>query len=84
MWWGSQPRADRTFNVSNLYMEKNPGVTVDGETVGWDDYWPRLATQVAGRHAPALMPMGYREILGYARGGGGGGRRRAGGGGGVG
>jgi multiple sugar transport system substrate-binding protein len=67
LWWGSQPRADRTFNVSNLYMEKNPGVTIDGETVGWDDYWPRLATQVAGRNAPDIMQMDYRYIFEYAR-----------------
>ncbi|UUP16659.1 ABC transporter substrate-binding protein [Nitratireductor thuwali] len=67
MWWGSQPRADRTFKVSNLYMEANPGVTIDGETVGWDDYWPRLATQVAGRNAPDIIQMDYRYIFEYAR-----------------
>lgn len=67
MWWGSQPRADRTFAVSNLYMEKNPGVVIDGETVGWDDYWPRLATQVAGRNAPDIIQMDYRYIFEYAR-----------------
>lgn len=67
LWWGSQPRAERTFAVTNLYMEKNPGVTIDGETVGWDDYWPRLATQVAGRNAPDIMQMDYRYIFEYAR-----------------
>lgn len=67
LWWGSQPRAERTFEVSNLYMEKNSGVTIDGETVGWDDYWPRLATQVAGRNAPDIIQMDYRYIFEYAR-----------------
>ncbi|WP_163263832.1 ABC transporter substrate-binding protein [Chelativorans alearense] len=67
MWWGSQPRAERTFEVSNLFMEETPGVTIDGETVGWDDYWPRLATQVAGRNAPDIIQMDYRYIFEYAR-----------------
>jgi len=67
MWWGSQPRAERTMKVSELYTKKNPGVTIDGETVGWDDYWPRLATQVAGRNAPDVMQMDYRYIFEYAR-----------------
>lgn len=67
MWWGSQPRAERTFEVTKLYMEQNPGVQIDGETVGWDDYWPRLATQVAGRNAPDIIQMDYRYIFEYAR-----------------
>lgn len=67
MWWGSQPRADRTFAVSDLFMEQNSNIVVDGETVGWDDYWPRLATQVAGRNAPDVMQMDYRYIFEYAR-----------------
>ncbi|WP_309085452.1 extracellular solute-binding protein [Chelativorans sp.] len=67
MWWGSQPRAERTMKVSELYMKNNPGVTVDGETTGWDDYWPRLATQVAGRNAPDVVQMDYRYIFEYAR-----------------
>lgn len=67
MWWGSSPRADRTFAVSDLYMAANSGVVIDGETAGWDDYWPRLATQVAGRNAPDIIQMDYRYIFEYAR-----------------
>ncbi|WP_196260030.1 ABC transporter substrate-binding protein [Pelagibacterium limicola] len=67
MWWGSAPRADRTFAVSELFMAANESVVIDGETVGWDDYWPRLATQVAGRNAPDVIQMDYRYIFEYAR-----------------
>ncbi len=66
-WWGSAPRADRTFAVANLYQEANPGITITGETIGWSDYWTRLATQVAGRNAPDVMQMDYRYITEYAR-----------------
>jgi len=66
-WWGSQPRADRTFKVMEMYTKGHSGVTLDGETAGWSDYWPRLATQVAGRNAPDVIQMDYRYIFEYAR-----------------
>ncbi|SES34603.1 carbohydrate ABC transporter substrate-binding protein, CUT1 family [Tranquillimonas rosea] len=67
LWWGSQPRADRTFEVISLFEGSHDGATVDGETVGWSDYWTRLATQVAGRNAPDVIQMDYRYIFEYAR-----------------
>lgn len=67
IWWGSQPRADRTNKVSDLFKAKNSGVSITGEFLGWADYWPRLATQVAGRNAPDVIQMDYRYIVEYAR-----------------
>lgn len=67
LWWGSQPRADRTNKVSELYKAKNPGTSITGEYLGWGDYWPRLATQVAGKNAPDVIQMDYRYIVEYAR-----------------
>ena len=66
-WWGSRERAERTDKTNKLYQEKNPGVTITGETLGWTDYWPRLATQTAGRNAPDVIQMDYRYIYEYAR-----------------
>jgi multiple sugar transport system substrate-binding protein len=66
-WWGSRERAERTEKTNRLYQEKNPGVTITGETLGWTDYWPRLATQTAGRNAPDVIQMDYRYIYEYAR-----------------
>jgi multiple sugar transport system substrate-binding protein len=67
LWWGSQPRAERTNKVSQLYQAKNAGTSITGEFLGWGDYWPRLATQVAGRNAPDVIQMDYRYIVEYAR-----------------
>lgn len=67
LWWGSQPRADRTNKVTQLYQAKNAGTSITGEFLGWGDYWPRLATQVAGRNAPDVIQMDYRYIVEYAR-----------------
>jgi multiple sugar transport system substrate-binding protein len=66
-WWGSKERAERTEKVNQLFQQKNRGITVSGETLGWTDYWPRLATQTAGRNAPDLIQMDYRYIFEYAR-----------------
>ncbi len=66
-WWGGKERADRTFKVNELYSARHPGVTIDGETLGWGDYWARLATQAAGRNAPDILQMDYRYIYEYAR-----------------
>ena len=52
LWWGSQARADRTNKVNQLFQEQNAGVAINGEFLGWSDYWPRLATQVAGGQTP--------------------------------
>lgn len=66
-WWGSKERADRTFKGNELYMGKNAGTKIDGETIGWADYWPRMATQAAGRNLADVIQMDYRYIFEYAR-----------------
>jgi multiple sugar transport system substrate-binding protein len=66
-WWGSKERSDRTLKAAALYQQRNPNVKIDGETLNWNDYWPRLATQVSGRGAPDLIQMDYRYLTEYAR-----------------
>jgi multiple sugar transport system substrate-binding protein len=67
MWWGSANRNERTLKVVELFTADNPGIAVEGESAGWDDYWTRLATQTAGGNAPDVMQMDYRYIFEYAR-----------------
>ena len=66
VFWGSQGRADRTYGVTDLYTKANPGVGIEGEFLGWADYWPKLATQTAGGNAPDIIQMDYRYIVEYA------------------
>jgi multiple sugar transport system substrate-binding protein len=66
-WWGSQERADRTIKVNQLYTARHPNVTIDAESMGWSDYWTKLATQVVGRNAPDLIQMDYRYLFEYGR-----------------
>jgi len=66
-WWGAKDRQERTEKANRLFEQKNSGMTVAGETLGWGDYWPRLATQVAGRNVADVIQMDYRYIFEYAR-----------------
>ncbi|OSP53850.1 ABC transporter substrate-binding protein [Pseudoruegeria sp. SK021] len=67
MWWGGDERARRTNGAIALFKEANPEVTIESESMGWDDYWARLATQVAGGNAPDFIQMDYRYMVEYAR-----------------
>jgi multiple sugar transport system substrate-binding protein len=67
MWWGNTDRNERTARVIELFTTANPGIALEGESAGWDDYWTRLATQTAGGNAPDVMQMDYRYIFEYAR-----------------
>lgn len=66
-WWGGQARADRTNAVSDLYAKANPGFTYDKEFNAFNDYWPKLGTQIAGGNAPDVFQMDYRYIVEYAK-----------------
>jgi len=67
LWWGSKERADRTFKAIKAYQKSHSGITIEGESFGWDNYWTRLATQTAGGNSPDLIQMDYRYIFEYAR-----------------
>lgn len=66
-WWGGQARADRTKAVSDLYAKASPGFTYDTDFNAFQDYWPKLGTQVAGGNAADVFQMDYRYIVEYAR-----------------
>jgi multiple sugar transport system substrate-binding protein len=65
LFWGGQARADRTYGVTDLYT-KAYGTAFDGEFMAFQDYWPKLGTQVAGGNAPDVIQMDYRYIVEYA------------------
>jgi multiple sugar transport system substrate-binding protein len=65
-WWGGQARADRTDAVSKLYAEAHPGVTFDTWWNAFNDYWPKLGTEVAGGNAADVFQMDYRYLVEYA------------------
>src|SRR5690242_11518324 len=46
---------------------KKSGTQIAAESLGWNDYWTKLATQTGGGNAPDLIQMDYRYIFEYAR-----------------
>jgi len=66
-WWGAKDRADRTNKVDEMFSQTHPEITITGETIGWGDYWTRLATQAAGRNMADLVQMDFGYIFEYAR-----------------
>jgi multiple sugar transport system substrate-binding protein len=64
-WWGNTVRDERTIKAAQLFMEKNPGVTVETEPTNWDGYWPKLNTQAASGSLPDVMQQDYSYIAQY-------------------
>ncbi|WP_138472058.1 ABC transporter substrate-binding protein [Poseidonocella sp. HB161398] len=66
VWWGNEERARRTTEaIRGFEAASDDMVEVATEYMGWDDYWTRLATQVAGGNAPDLIQMDYRYLFEY-------------------
>lgn len=66
-WWGNPERDKRTFAVIDLFQKNHPGIAVSGETIGWGDYWTKMATQTAGKNMADLVQMDYRFLFEYVR-----------------
>jgi multiple sugar transport system substrate-binding protein len=66
-WWGNPERNKRTYAVVDLYDEKHPDVAIEAETISWDDYWAKMATQASGRNLADVVQMDYRYLFEYAR-----------------
>jgi multiple sugar transport system substrate-binding protein len=66
-WWGSQTRHDLTMKALKLFEQKHPNITVKPEYSGWDGYFDKLSTQVAGANAPDVIQMDYAYLTDYAK-----------------
>jgi multiple sugar transport system substrate-binding protein len=68
-WWGNPERDKRTLAVIDIFNGKNPGIVVEGETLGFADYFTRLTTQIAGGNMPDVIQMGYGVMFEYIKNG---------------
>lgn len=64
-WWGNPNRDERTFKVIDTFQKHHPDIEVSGETIGWGDYWTKMATQTAGKNMADLVQMDYRFLFEY-------------------
>lgn len=66
LWWGSQTRADLTYQMIEKFEEKYPHITVEPEFASWGEYWTKLSTQVTGKMLPDVIQMDYAYLNQYA------------------
>lgn len=64
-WWGDTKRHDRYNNIMDAFQQMYPWITVEREYGTWNDYWDKLATQVAGGNAPDVMGMHQQYAADY-------------------
>ncbi len=64
-WWGNPERDRRTFEVIDIFNAAHPNITVEGETLGFNDYFTRLTTQIAGRNMADVIQQGYGVLFEY-------------------
>jgi multiple sugar transport system substrate-binding protein len=64
-WWGNPERDKRTYAVIDIFNKKNPGIVVEGETLGFNDYFTKLTTEIAGGNMPDCIQQGYGVMLEY-------------------
>jgi multiple sugar transport system substrate-binding protein len=65
VWWGSQVRHDQTIKIIDLFQKKYPNIKVTYEFATFADYWPKRATEAAGKNLPDLMQHDYAYYLDY-------------------
>ncbi|MBM7570215.1 ABC transporter substrate-binding protein [Aquibacillus albus] len=66
-WWGDTARHEIYNEIADQFEEKHPHITVKREFGGWNDYWDKLTTQVAGGNAPDIVGMHQEYVSDYAR-----------------
>lgn len=65
-WWGSQDSNKNQLAAIRQFQKEHRNFKISGEFSSYDDYWPRIATQVAGGSAPDLLLMDITHITEYA------------------
>lgn len=66
-WWGDAKRHDIYNAIADLYEKEVPHVKIVREFGSWNDYWDKLATQMAGGNAPDVIGMHATYVADYAR-----------------
>jgi multiple sugar transport system substrate-binding protein len=57
-WWGGETRHNALLAAMDLFMERNPTITVEGEFSGWSGYIDKLRTQMAAGQQPDVYYNG--------------------------
>jgi oligogalacturonide transport system substrate-binding protein len=61
-WWGGDERHQATLKAIDLYQQRNPGVRIEAEYGGWDGYYEKLVTQLAGGTAADILQIDFAWV----------------------
>jgi len=61
-WWGGDARNKAIVELIDLYMAKNPHVTIEAEYGGFAGYYEKMITQLAGGTAPDILQVDYKWL----------------------
>jgi len=65
-WWGNDDRAEVTERALEAFTAAHPEIPVAGEWGGFDGYFDKIATQVAGGGAPHAFQLNEWTLREYA------------------
>ena len=66
-WWGGAARHAATLKAVALFEQKNPGLKIKAEYMGFNGYLERLTTQVAGGSEPDVMQINWAWLAMFSK-----------------
>ena len=66
-WWGGAGRHAATLKALALFEQRNPGVKVKAEYMGFNGYLERLTAQVAGGSEPDVMQINWAWLAMFSK-----------------
>ena len=66
-WWGGSARHAATLKAVALFEQRNPGVKVKCEYMGFNGYLERLTAQIAGGSEPDVMQINWAWLAMFSK-----------------
>ena len=66
-WWGGAARHAATLKATALFEQRNPGLKVKAEYMGFAGYLERLTTQIAGGSEPDVMQINWAWMAMFSK-----------------
>jgi multiple sugar transport system substrate-binding protein len=65
VWWGNDSRAEMYQQAIDVFEEKHPNITVNGNFADFPSYWNARSTEVAARALPDVMQFDQANLIQY-------------------
>lgn len=66
-WWGGGARHEATLKAVAAFQQKNPGLRIKAEYMGFNGYLERLTTQIAGGSEPDVMQINWAWLAMFSK-----------------